>query len=154
MRLSMNFTLAELTKSSTALRLGIDNTPDERQLENLTHLVKTILQPVRTNNGPVTVSSGLRVLALNRAVGSKDNSQHIKGNAADFEVVGQDNYTIAKWIEENLDFDQLILEFYTPGQPSSGWIHCSSVHHRSNRKIVTTAEYVDGITVYSMGLSK
>jgi len=126
MNLSKNFTLAELTKSSTALRLGIDNSCGFERLA-LERLAENILQPVRDKFGAYTVSSGYRGIELNRVIGSKDTSQHIFGEAADFEIVGVNNYHLYAWIEVHLIFDQLILEFYEEGDPSSGWIHCSYV---------------------------
>ena len=126
MKLSKNFSLDELTKSQTALRMGIDNEPTPGDLYNLTQLCNNILQPVREHFGkPVTVSSGYRSVALCEAIGSSAKSQHAKGEAADFEIMGIDNKEVAVWIRDNLDFDQLILEFYKDGEPSSGWIHCS-----------------------------
>ena len=126
MKLSKNFSLDELTKSQTALRMGIDNKPTPGDLYNLTQLCDNILQPVREHFGkPVTVSSGYRSVALCEAIGSSAKSQHAKGEAADFEIMGIDNKEVAVWIRDNLDFDQLILEFYKDGEPSSGWIHCS-----------------------------
>ena len=115
-----------MTKSQTALRMGIDNEPTPGDLYNLTQLCDNILQPVREHFGkPVTVSSGYRSVALCEAIGSSAKSQHAKGEAADFEIMGIDNKEVAVWIRDNLDFDQLILEFYKDGEPSSGWIHCS-----------------------------
>jgi zinc D-Ala-D-Ala carboxypeptidase len=125
-RLSKNFSLDELTKSQTALRMGINNEPTPGDLYNLSQLCDNILQPVREHFGkPVTVSSGYRSVALCEAIGSSAKSQHAKGEAADFEIMGIDNKEVAVWIRDNLDFDQLILEFYKDGEPSSGWIHCS-----------------------------
>lgn len=126
MKLSKNFSLDELTKSQTALRMGIDNEPTPGDLYNLSQLCDNILQPVREHFGkPVTISSGYRSVALCEAIGSSAKSQHAKGEAADFEIMGIDNKEVAVWIRDNLDFDQLILEFYKDGEPSSGWIHCS-----------------------------
>ena len=126
MRVSKNFTLGELTKSQTALRMGIDNIPDPMHLYNLHRLCDNILQPVREHSGrPVTISSGYRSVELCLAIGSTAKSQHAKGQAADFEVLGVDNKQVAEWIRDNLDFDQLILEFYREDDPQSGWIHCS-----------------------------
>ena len=99
-------------------------------------------------------SSGFRCLKLNRAVGSKDTSQHVLGEAADFEVLGVDNLQTAIYIRDNLDIDQLILEFYTPGDPKSGWIHCSFRRHGENRKDVLTASRVNGTVVYAVGLGE
>lgn len=106
--------------------MGIDNEPTPGDLYNLSQLCDNILQPVREHFGkPVTVSSGYRSVALCEAIGSSAKSQHAKGEAADFEIMGIDNKEVAVWIRDNLDFDQLILEFYKDGEPSSGWIHCS-----------------------------
>lgn len=115
-----------MTKSHTANRLGIDNTPDLLAIDNLKSLCKNVLEPVRLHyNIPIIPSSGFRCLELNRAIGSKDTSQHILGEAVDFEVAGRTNLEVYNWIRENLDFDQLILEFYTPTVVDSGWVHCS-----------------------------
>ena len=126
MQITANFSLDEMTKSQTALRNGINNMPDPIHLHNLHGLCHNILQPVREHFGrPVTVSSGFRSVELCLAIGSSSASQHAKGQAADFEVIGIDNKQVAEWIRDNLDFDQLILEFYNEGEPQSGWIHCS-----------------------------
>ena len=121
MRLSYNFTLSELTRSQTAARMGIDNTPDEQQIENLQRVCSEILQPVRDHFGiPFAPSSGFRSVALCEAIGSSSKSQHAKGEAVDFELPGFDNKEVAEWVRNNLNFDQLILEYYTPDDPSSG----------------------------------
>jgi len=151
-QLSKNFSVKELTKSSTATRLGIDNTPSIEQTINLTHLAINVLQPVRDHHGSTTVSSGLRVLELNRAVGSSDTSQHMKGEAADMECPGVDNLELAKWMAENLEFDQIILEGYEEGDTNSGWIHVSFKADGSNRKKLTTATFINGKAKYTNGL--
>ena len=125
MELTRNFTLSELTKSDTAIRHGIDNNPNADQIEKLKTLCEKILQPVRDHFGRVKVTSGFRSPALCQKINSSPNSQHARAEAADFEVVGVDNCELADWIHRELDWDQLILEFYTPGEPNSGWIHCS-----------------------------
>ena len=125
MELSRNFTLTELTKSDTAIRKGINNNPNAEQIEKLKSLCENILQPVRDHFGRVKVTSGFRSPELCQAIGSSVNSQHAKAEAADFECVGVDNAELADWIKRELPYDQLILEFYTPGEPNSGWIHCS-----------------------------
>ena len=125
MNLSRNFTLSELTKSDTAIRKGINNNPNAEQIEKLKALRENILQPVRDHFGRVKVTSGFRSVDLCLAIGSSQNSQHAKAEAADFECPGVDNAELADWIHKNLPYDQLILEFYTPGEPNSGWIHCS-----------------------------
>ena len=151
MRLSKNFTLQEFTKSQTALRMGIDNTPEGEHLEAAKALFENVVQPVRENFGPTVINSGYRGPALNEAVGGSSKSQHCKGEAVDIECPGTGNYDVAKWIEDNLDFDQLILEFYTPGIPDSGWVHVS-YKSEGNRKQSLTAMKEDGKTVYKPGL--
>ena len=125
MELSRNFTLTELTKSDTAIRKGINNNPNAEQIEKLKALCENILQPVRDHFGRVKVTSCFRSIDLCLAIGSSANSQHARAEAADFECVGVDNAELADWIKRELPYDQLILEYYTPGEPNSGWIHCS-----------------------------
>ena len=150
-RLSKNFTLQEFTKSQTAERRGIDNTPVEGHLENAKALFENVVQPVRDNFGVTVINSGYRSGDLNYAIGGSNTSQHCKGQAVDIECPGTPNYDVAKWIEENLDFDQLILEFYTPGIPDSGWVHVS-YKSKDNRKSVLTAMKENGKTVYKANL--
>ena len=142
MKLSEHFSLSELTKSSTAERKGISNEPDEEAIENLILVCDQILEPVRNHYGkPFVPNSGFRCLELNRAIGSSDKGQHVTGQAVDFEVPGEDNKDVALWVVENCTFDQLILEFYKEGEPTSGWVHCSYVIERENRK---SARVFDG----------
>ena len=152
MKLSKNFSLKELTRSQTAIRNGIDNSPNQEQLVCLTALTTAILQPIRETHGRVDINSGLRVLELNRKIGSGASSQHVLGMAADLECPSIDNLQLAKWIEQNLTFDQLILEFYTAGIPTSGWIHVSYNNQGENRGRVLTASRVDGKTQYTEGI--
>jgi zinc D-Ala-D-Ala carboxypeptidase len=151
MRLSKNFTLAEFTKSQTATRRGIDNTPEGEHMEAAKELFENVVQSVRDQFGVTVINSGYRGPELNEAVGGSSNSQHCKGQAVDIECPGTANYELASWIEQNLDFDQLILEFYTPGIPDSGWVHVS-YKPEGNRKSVLTAMREDGKTVYKTGL--
>ena len=129
MKLTANITLDELTKSQVAERKGINNNPSPMQIENLKALAINILQPVRSNfDQPLIISSGFRCAQLSIEIGSSVHSQHCadkKSAAADFEIPGVDNKQLAEWIKENLIWDQLILEFYKEGEPSSGWVHCS-----------------------------
>ena len=127
MNLSRNFTLSELIKSDTAIRRGINNNPNAEQIEKLKLLCENILQPVRDHFGRVKVTSCFRSVELCLAINSSANSQHAKAEACDFECPGVDNAELADWIHKNVPYDQLILEFYTPGEPNSGWIHCSWV---------------------------
>ena len=134
MQLSKHFKLEEFTKSMTATRKGIDNTPGAGDIKNLENVCYEILEPARAKfEKPITITSGYRSEELCEAIGSSKNSQHAKGEAADFEMFGVDNKEIAKYIKNNLVFDQLILEFYNPDDPSSGWVHCS-YSKEENRK--------------------
>ena len=152
MNLTANFTLSEMTKSDTALRLGLENQPDEQQLAALKVLAEKVLQPVRDHFARgVKVNSALRTLPVNRAIGSSDNSHHVRGMAADIEIPGVANADLAQYIVDNLDFTQVILEFYTPGIPDSGWVHVSYVPE-DLRKQVLTATKQNGKTVYLPGL--
>ena len=147
-RLSENFTLTEYTKSQTALRQGIDNTPNEEHLEKAKLLFARTNQEIQFST---VINSGYRGPALNEAVGGSSKSQHCKGEAVDIECPGVPNWEVAKFIEDELDFDQLILEFYTPGIPDSGWVHVS-YKAEGNRKSVLTAMKENGKTVYKPGL--
>jgi len=152
MNLSANFTLKELTKSDTATRLGLDNTPDEDTIENLKLLCEKVLQPVREHFGQsVTVNSGYRSPESNAAVGGSKTSDHCKGQAADIEINGVANPDLAQWIMDNLEYTQLILEFYTQGQPNSGWVHVS-YDPNNLKKQELTATKIAGKTTYLNGL--
>ena len=148
MKLSENFSLLELTKSQTAERKGIDNTPSPEHQENLKLLCTHILQPVRDHfERVVSVSSGYRSEELCTAIGSKITSQHAKGQAADFEIYGLSNKELADWVNENLDYDQLILEYWKKEDPNSGWVHCS-YNVNVNRKQYLKAYKENGSTKY------
>ena len=148
MKLTENFSLLELTKSQTAERKGIDNTPSTEHQENLKKLCENVLQPVRDHfSRVVSVSSGYRSEALCLAIGSKTTSQHAKGQAADFEIFGLSNRELAIWIRENLDYDQLILEYWKKEDPNSGWVHCS-YNVNVNRKQYLKAYKENGSTKY------
>ena len=151
MNLSKNFTLYELYKSSTADRNGFENLPTEDAVENLKTLAIKVLQPIRDEFGSTTVSSGYRsptlekviyfkkVEKLMRANGEKavrewlSKKSHVTGCAADIEVPGVDNKVLYNWIKDNLEYDQLILEYYIEGRPDSGWVHVS-FREGNNRK--------------------
>lgn len=149
MNLSKNFSLNELIYSDTAIRKGLDNTPNEEQINNLKLVCENILEPVRANfNSPIIVSSGYRSVALCEAVGSSAKSQHTKGQAADFEITGIPNKEVSDWIVSNLNYDQCILEFWNENEPNSGWVHCS-YSNLSNRKQYLKAQRIDGKIVYT-----
>ena len=148
MKLSANFSLAELTKTNVR---QFDNTPSMQVIDNLQLLVDNVLQPIRNKFGPVTVTSGYRSPEVNKAIGGSTTSDHCFGFAADFEVVGVDNKELARWVADNLKFKQLILEFYTKGVPDSGWVHVSYDKTNLTQKVMTATK-VGGRTVYSPGI--
>jgi hypothetical protein len=147
MKLSANFSLAELTKTNVR---QFDNTPSMQVIDNLQVLVDSVLQPIRNKFGPVTVTSGYRSPEVNKAIGGSTTSDHCFGFAADFEVAGVDNKELARWVADNLKFKQLILEFYK-GVPDSGWVHVSYDKTNLTQKVMT-ATRVGGRTVYSLGI--
>ena len=148
MKLTENFSLNELTKSQTAERKGIDNTPSTEHQENLKKLWENVLQPIRDHfEQVVSVSSGYRSPELCTAIGSKITSQHAKGQAADFEIFGVSNKTLADYIDSELHYDQLILEYWKESDPNSGWVHCS-YSESNNRRQYLRAYKENGKTKY------
>jgi len=149
MKLSQNFSLKELTQSQTAARKGINNNPNEDQVVKMKALCKNVLQKVRNRFAKVvTVSSGFRCEALCVAIGSSVNSQHAKGEAADFEIYGISNRELADWIYHNLDFDQLILEYWNEDEPNSGWVHCSYKGEGNRKEYLQALRNSEGKTYY------
>ena len=151
MKLSENFSLEELIRSSTAKRIGIDNIPNDEHLKNLQVVVDEIAQPLRDHFGkPVRINSGYRSPALNAAIGGSKKSQHSKGEALDLEIDGVSNLEVADWITDNCDYDQVILEFYNPAEgPNSGWVHASCKANLSENRERNLIALKDGKkTVY------
>lgn len=137
MNITEHFTLAELTRTEVR---GVNNAPPEFAQKRLAALAENILEPVRRQFvAPVVVHSAYRSPMVNERVGGSLRSQHVAGEAADFHVIGVDFFTVARWIAHNLDFDQLILEFCDPSGFGRGWLHCSFVDYRDNRKRITVA---------------
>jgi len=132
MKLGPNFTLEEFTRSATATELGIDNTPNAGEVASLRALVVNVLQPLRDALGsPVRITSGFRSDALNKAVDGSKQSQHRKGEAADFTVDGMSSAEVADFLQElGLPYDQLIV--YAPSR--GGHVHVSYTTRRANRK--------------------
>lgn len=150
-QLSPNFWLSEFTKSQTAARRQIANSPKPHQVEALRALCENVLEPVRAHFGrPVVISSGFRSPALNTAIGGSQTSQHSKGEAADFEIPGISNLEVASFIRDNLVFDQLILEGHDSRDPNSGWVHVSYKRAGGNRREVMRKER--GKRGYKVGL--
>jgi zinc D-Ala-D-Ala carboxypeptidase len=137
MQLSTNFSLDELTRSTTATRLCIDNTPS--------------LRVMRDRLGAVSVSSGYRSPALNKAIGGSATSDHCFGYAADIQINGFDNRELAGWIKGGGSFTQLILEFYEDGRPNSGWVHISYNPDNLKNECLRAVKQA-GKTVYIKGL--
>ena len=151
-QLTRNFSLHELTKSETALRYDMENNPGPAEAANLTELAGKVLQPIRDHyQKGVKINSGFRHPDVNAKVGGSRTSDHCRGMAADLEIPGVANAELAQWVKDNLEFTQLILEFYTPGIPDSGWVHVS--YDPGNlKKQVMTATKQNGKTVYLPGL--
>ena len=148
---SKNISYKEATHSTTAKRLGIDNTPNAEQFSNMVYVAKNVFQPIREHFGvPIYVSSFFRSEALNKAVRGSSSSTHIKGEAMDLDAdvfEGVTNAQIFEYIKNNLEFDQLIWEFGTDENPA--WVHVS-LSKRNNRKQVLKAVRVDGKTHYEI----
>ena len=151
MQLSENFSLNEFTKSDTAVRKGIDNTPNDDHLKSMKALCENVLQKVRSHFGKsVRITSGYRSPKLNEAIGGVATSSHCKGNAIDLDdVYGHaSNADMYHWIKKNLSFDQLIWEFGTDMNPN--WIHVSYVSEEDNRNRCLKAYKDEGKTKYKV----
>ena len=150
MMLSKNLSLGEFTRSQTAKRKGIDNTPSEKHLEAAKLLAKSIFQPIRDCFAvPIFISSGYRSDALNEAIGGSKTSQHSKGEAMDIDMDhrnGPENEEIFHYIRENLPFDQLIWEFGNNERPD--WVHVSYNSDGEQRGQILTAKRNSAGKVY------
>lgn len=146
MKLSKNFALSEITHSNTAKRLGIENEPTEKHLQNMQHLVDNLLQPLRDSIGPIRISSGYRNPSLNRAIGGSRSSQHCKGEALDiqfWQMGKMMNELIYEWIlDSGLEFDQMINEF------DFAWIHISLKAEDNRKQVLEAYKNEDGDTKY------
>lgn len=149
MMLSKNLSLAEATKSATAIKHGIANDPTPEHLQNLIDLAESVFQPIREHFAiPLGVSSGYRSDALNQRIGGSKSSQHMRGQALDLDAHifgGVTNREIFDYIKDNLEFDQLIFEFGTEEEPD--WVHVS-YNKGNNRKQVLRAVRENGKTKY------
>jgi hypothetical protein len=153
MKISKNFTLKELKRTECR----IPNDPDERALINIVAGTHKILQPCRDEFGLVRVTSAYRCPAVNQAIGGSKTSDHCAvgtSSAFDFEIASEEisNLQLAEWIRDNLEYKQLILEYYNPAEgPNSGWVHCSYDIAGGNRKEIKTAKVIKGKTKYLDG---
>ncbi len=150
MKLSQHFDLSEFTRSESAKREGLDNTPTSEHLENLKVLCEKVLEPIRLRYGSINISSGYRGKMLNHFIGGSVNSDHCVGRAADIDMddsgSGVTNTEIFNYIKDNLDYDQLIWEFGTKEKPD--WVH---VGYRlgANRKQTLRATKLNGKSHYA-----
>jgi len=150
MKLSKNLTLKEAIKSNTAIRLGIDNTPEQWEINNLRAVAENVFQPVRDHFGvPIAVSSGYRSKRLNKAIGGSKYSQHVIGEALDLDadVYGKvTNAEIFNYIKNNLEWDQMIWEFGDDEEPN--WVHVSYKESGFNRKQIKRARRDEKNRIY------
>ncbi len=152
MQLSKHFKLSEFTKSQTAARMGIDNTPPEEVIPKLTFLCSQILEPLREKiDKPIIVTSGYRCVELSKAIGSSENSQHCKGEAVDIEALGMSTLSLAEMIINHFIFDQVILECFNKDKGlDSGWVHCSLTSGENRKEVLTYSKekgYAKGLVI-------
>lgn len=150
MKISTHLNLAEVTRSDSAKRHGIDNTPTAEHLENFKLLAEKVFEPIRLHfKTPIFISSGYRSKALNDFIGGSASSQHCKGQAIDIDMDGSKggvtNKMVFDFIVSRLDFDQCIHEFGTDENPD--WVHVSYVK-TGNRKQKLRAVRTNGKTSY------
>ena len=150
-KISKHISYKEGVYSTTAKRLGIDNTPDAYALQNMELLAEKVFEPLREYvNGPIAINSFYRCEELNQAIGGSSKSQHCEGRAMDIDdTYGyMSNKEMYEYIKNNLDFDQIIWEFGTDDNPD--WVHVSYVDHDFNRQRCLKAYKEDGKTKYKI----
>jgi zinc D-Ala-D-Ala carboxypeptidase len=148
-KISKHISYKEATRSATALRLGIENIPNEYELQNMEMVAKKVFEPLREAvDAPIKINSFFRCEELNKAIGGSSKSQHCQGRAIDIDdIYGHvSNAFMYYYIKDNLDFDQLIWEFGTDDSPD--WVHVSYVDEDSNRKRCLKAYRENGKTKY------
>lgn len=148
-RISAHISYKEGTRSNTATRRGIDNTPSDYELTNMVGIAENIFEPLRKwVGGPIKITSMYRCEELNRAIGGSSRSQHCEGRAMDLDdTFGyKTNKEMFEYIRENLNFDNLIYEFGDDNNPD--WIHVSYISDDENRNRVMRAEKINGKTKY------
>jgi len=147
--ISKHISYKEATRSLTAIRLGLENKPNEYELSNMIGVAENIFEPLREwVNDPIKVNSFFRSIELNEAIGGSARSQHCQGRAIDIDdTYGHaTNAEMFHWVKENLNFDQMIWEFGTDENPD--WVHISWVSEDQNRNRCLRAERIDGKTTY------
>jgi hypothetical protein len=149
--ISNHISYKEGVYSTTAIRRGINNTPNDEQLANMELIAEKVFEPLRKwVDGPIKVNSFFRSVDLNKAIGGSSKSQHCKGQAIDIDdTYGKAaNSEMYHYIKENLDFDQLIWEFGDDDNPN--WLHVSYVSEEDNRRRCLRAKRKNGKTTYSI----
>lgn len=150
MKISKYVSLNEATKSQTAIRLGIDNTPPDNLIDNMKFVAENIFDKVRDYiDGPLGVSSFYRCDELNKAIGGSATSQHVKGEAIDIDcdMYGHStNKEVFDFIRNNLTFDQLIWEFGSEENP--GWVHVSLSKNVNRGQVLRAYRTETGKTAY------
>ena len=147
--ISKHISYKEGVYSTTATRKGIDNTPNEEQLNNMKLIADEVFEPLRAYvNGPIKINSFFRSPKLNTAIGGSKTSQHCKGQAIDIDdTFGRmTNAEMYHWIKEHLEFDQMIWEFGDDDNPN--WVHVSYVSEVENRNRCLKAYKDKGKTKY------
>ena len=147
--ISKHISEKEATKSVTALRLGIDNTPNGDSISNMKLLAEKIFEPLREwVGGAIKINSFYRSIALNEAIGGSSKSQHCQGRAMDIDDIygHKTNKEMFDWIRDNLSYDQMIYEFGNEENPD--WVHVSYVSEDKNRNRSLKAVRDDGKTKY------
>lgn len=151
MQISKHLSLAEVSRSETAKRKGINNTPSGEHLENFKKLAENIFEPIREHFAvPIHISSGYRSKELNSSIGGASSSQHCSGEAIDIDMDGSasgvSNADVFKYIKDSLNFDQLIWEFGSDSNPD--WVHVSYESTGKQRKQILKAVKSGGKTSY------
>ena len=149
--ISKHISYKEGVRSNTAIRRGIDNTPNDEQLNNMETIAEKIFEPLRAYvGGPIKINSFFRCPELNKAIGGSSKSQHCKGQAMDIDdTFGRcTNAEMYYFIKEHLDFDQMIWEFGDDDNPD--WVHVSYVSPEDNRNRCLKAYKENGKTKYKI----
>ena len=149
--ISKHISYKEGVYSVTATRRGINNTPNDEQLDNMELVANEVFEPLRTwVGGPIKINSFFRCPELNTAIGGSSKSQHCKGQAIDIDDTFHKatNAEMYYYIKENLDFDQIIWEFGDDDNPD--WVHISYVSPEENRNRCLKAYREDGKTRYKI----
>jgi len=147
--ISKHITYSEATRSQTATKNGIENSPSEQQLVAMCILAEKVFEPLRIHvAGPVAINSFFRSVELNKKLGGSSTSQHCKGEAMDIDDTygHMSNADMFNFIKDNLDFDQMIWEYGDNDNPD--WVHVS-YKKSGNRKEILRCQRINGKTVYS-----